>query len=190
MALTNTALVAVRHILSVEFSGGFVNQRTRTTKFYESQFQLPRPAVGKEPGELRCFHCSGELLVEVRSLADTRRVRTVTRSLAALCAVLFVVCLVLAIHFGSQTLPEGQSFSPLLPVGAIGAFVMFVAAPTFYAYSVAYNGIILWDAPKPKRQHQIRPGRMPRTQAAPRVPVPVPVSAPDPAPSQVAADKD
>jgi hypothetical protein len=159
MALTETAFVAVRHIVSVEFSGGFVTPKQRTTKFYETQFQLARPATAKEPAELRCAHCSGELLVEVRSLADTRRVRTVTSTLAALSAVLFVVCLVLAIHFGSQTLPEGQSMSPLLPVGAIGAFVFFVAAPTFYAYSRAYNGVILWDAPKPKRLHRILPGR-------------------------------
>lgn len=167
MVLTDTALVTVRHILSVEFSGGVVNPRRRTTKFYEGHFQLPRPATGKDPAELRCPHCKAELLVEVRTLADTRRVRMVTRTIAALCAILFVVCLFLAIHYGSQTLPEGQSMSPLLPIGAIGAFVTFVAAPTFYAVSRAYNGVKLWDAPKPRRQHQILPGRAVRQPVPP-----------------------
>jgi hypothetical protein len=170
MALTDTAPVVVRHILSVEFSGGVATPRKRTTKFYQGQFQLPRPATGKEPAELRCPHCSAELLVEVRCLAETRRVRTVTRTLAALSAVLFVVCLFLAIHYGSQTLPEGQSMSPLIPVGAIGAFVTFVAAPTFYAVSRNYNGVKLWDAPKPRRQHQILPGQAARKPVPPTPP--------------------
>ncbi|MET7451341.1 hypothetical protein ABZT03_05455 [Streptomyces sp. NPDC005574] len=151
-----TVQVEVRHILSDELSGGVIRPKKRTIKWVANQCRLPRPPAGKHSVELDCPRCSASLLAEVRGIAWTRRVRILLRVLAALCLVVFVCAVPYAIHVGGQTLPEGQSLPTLFPVSVFAIFGTFVAGPTFLAMSRHYDGVSLLDAPKPRRQHQIR----------------------------------
>jgi hypothetical protein len=148
--------VEVRHILSDQLSGGVIRVRRRTITWVAGQGRIARPRAGKHTVELDCPHCSASLLAQVRDLAWTRRVRTVCRVLALLCLAGFVCALAYAIHVGGQTLPEGQSLPVLFPISIATIFGAFVAGPTLYAQSRRYNGVSLYDAPKPRRQHQIR----------------------------------
>ncbi|MFF7329966.1 hypothetical protein [Streptomyces sp. NPDC008150] len=159
MNSAGTVQVAVRHILSDKVSGGVVRPRTRTVTWSDGVYQVQRPAEGRESVELDCPRCSASLLAEVRDASRTRLVRGVSLALAALCAVLFVCSLVYALHEGGRTLPEGASLPVLFPVSIGAAFVTFAAAPTLFLRGRLYNGVTLLDAPKPRRQHQLRPVR-------------------------------
>lgn len=159
MNSAGTVQVAVRHILSDKVSGGVVRPRTRTVTWSDGVYQVRRPAEGRESVELDCPRCSASLLAEVRDASRTRLVRRVSLALAGLCAVLFVCALAYAVHEGGRTLPEGESLPALFPVSIVAVFVTFAAAPTLFLRGRLYNGVTLLDAPKPRRQHQLRPVR-------------------------------
>ncbi|MFJ1805727.1 MULTISPECIES: hypothetical protein [unclassified Streptomyces] len=157
-----TVQVEVRHILSDELSGGVVRPRTRTITWSAGQFRIARPSAGKHTVDLDCPRCSAPLLAQVHALGWTRRVRAVWGVLALLCLVVFACALPYAVHVGGQTLPEGQSLPPLFPISIAAIFGTFVAGPTFFALRRRCNGVSLYYAPKPRRQHQIRAVREPR----------------------------
>ncbi|WP_406010303.1 hypothetical protein OG440_32500 [Streptomyces sp. NBC_00637] len=92
---------------------------------------------------------------------EEHRVRAVWGALALLCLVTFVCALPYAIHVGGQTLPEGQSLPTLLPISVVALFGTFVAGPTFWSLSRRCDGVSLYHAPEPRRQHQIRAVREP-----------------------------
>jgi hypothetical protein len=159
MAVGESVSVAVRHVISDKVTGGLIAPKQRTITYDEAQGLLRRPATGESRAHVRCPTCSAELVLGVRCLADTRRVRRVCGTLAAICVPLFIACLATAIHLGGQVLPEGQSLSPLMPISVIGVFVTFVASFPLLITSRSYGGVILREAPRPRSQHRLAAGR-------------------------------
>ncbi|MCX4761473.1 hypothetical protein OG562_10870 [Streptomyces sp. NBC_01275] len=157
MESAGSVLVAIRHVLRDELKGVVVT--TRTITWSEATVRIPRPRTGRRTVELECPRCSASLLAQVRDERGARRVAVVWYALALVCLVLFVCAFAYAVHEGGKTLPEGQSLPVLFPISVIGVFVTFVAGPTLYVLGRRSNGVTLLDAPKPRRQHQLRQGR-------------------------------
>lgn len=139
--------MAVRHVR------GDVGRRGRRTATWAARdFQLVRPADGRERVELECPVCAAPVLAEVRDHARTRRVRAGWGAACLLALLLCAVSLAGAVHEGN--LPAGQSAPALFPLSA--AAVSLVLALTAFTARRTHTGVtLLPDGPAPHRTHRI-----------------------------------
>ncbi|MEW2301405.1 hypothetical protein AB0958_15720 [Streptomyces sp. NPDC006655] len=144
-----TVKVAVRHVR------GDVGRRGRRTATWAARdFQLVRPADGRERVELECPVCAAPVLAEVRDHARTRRVRAGWGAACLLALLLFAVSLSCAVHEGN--LPAGQSTPALVPLGVAAAAVSLALALTAFTARRLHTGVtLLPDDPAPHHAHRI-----------------------------------
>lgn len=66
--------IVVGHLVDTSFFTVIVYSR-ETKRFATTPVPYRRPAAGEEVGEIRCGTCGEELLLRVRSVAETKRIR-------------------------------------------------------------------------------------------------------------------
>lgn len=141
--------MAVRHV-----RGDAGRRGRRTATWAARDFQLVRPADGRERVELECPVCAAPVLAEVRDHARTRRVRAGWGAACLLALLLCAVSLACAVHEGN--LPAGRSTPALFPLGVAAAAVCLVLALTAFTARRTHTGVtLLPDGPTPHRAHRV-----------------------------------